>query len=186
MGTLLCLSAVVELVDGFLDRPARVAAPRFEWDGKPCMPIAKPQARYVFFDVRPGAHVLRVVVPPFDACEMELVLPEAACASERLIRCVLKPGPHYAYPACATLIHGRVCGTAGDATISADYRSVHGRPHTVQAPAGNDRDYVLVLQGKLADPTAVSLRVDVPGGVAAQQQISVTPGRATRVDVLPK
>jgi hypothetical protein len=179
------LGAVVELVDGFLDQPAHVQAPHFRWDGVPCLPIAKPQARYVFLQIKPGAHVLQVITPPFEPRTMNVELPQDGGVSERLIRCVLEPGPHYAYPTHVTLLRGRVRGLSGRVTVIAEYCSALGRPHRAQAFGEQDRDYMLVLKGRIADPTDVTLRVEQPDGHSGQQTISVKPGRTLRVDIQP-
>jgi hypothetical protein len=184
-GPLHRLGAVVELVDGFLDQPAHAQAPHFQWDGVPCVPIAKPQSRYVFLQVTPGAHVLQVSAPPFEPCTMNVELPQGGGVNERLIRCVLEPGARYAYPAHVTLLCGRVRDLGDTATVSAEYCSALGRPHRAQTFGAKDRDYTLVLKGRLADPTDVTLRVDLPDGRSGQQTISVKPGRTLRVDIQP-
>jgi len=179
------LAAVVELVDGFLGQPARVQAPRFQWDALPCLPIAKPQARYVFLQLAAGAHVLQVNAPPFEPCTMRVELPKEGTIGERLIRCVLEPGAQYVYPPDVTLVCGRVRGIQGKVSLSADYCSAQGRAHRAQAVGEQNRDYTLVLKGRLADPTDVILRVELPDGSSGQQAISVKPGRTLRVDIQP-
>lgn len=180
------LAAVVELIDGFLDQPARVHKARFAWNGQPCQAIAKPHARYVFLALAPGAQVLHVDAPPFLPCKMDVVLPDTPGLANRLIRCVLKPGPHYMYPAHVTLIRGRIRDAPDGARVSADYRSSHGCAHHVEAHSEREQDYLLVLPGKLADPTEVTLRLDLPNGERGQHAVSVTPGHTLRVDILPK
>ena len=177
------LAAVVELIDGFLDQAARVQAPRFFWDGRPLVPIVKPQSRYAFVQLAAGAHVLQVTAAGFEPCTMNVVVPEQGGIGERLVRCVLEPGPHYAYPAHVTLVRGRVRGIEGTATVSIDYCSARGRAHRAQARGGQDRDYTLVLREKLADPTEGTLHVDLPDGSSGQQAISIRPGRTLRVDI---
>lgn len=179
------LAAVVELIDGFLDRPAQVHGVRFTWDGKSYAAIAKPQSRYVFLTLPPGEHALQVDAPPFLPCTMTVALPEEAVGTDRLIRCVLKPGPQYAYPAHTTMIRGRARDLPAGAMISADYRSSHGRTHHVETQAEGDRDYILVLPGKLANATEVTLRVDLPDGADGQRAVVVMPGHTLRVDILP-
>lgn len=179
------LAAVVELIDGFLDRPAQVHGVRFIWDGKPREAIAKPQSRYVFLSLPPGEHVLQVDAPPFLPCMMTITLPEEAVGMDRLIYCVLSPGPQYVYPAHTTMIRGQARDLPAGARISADYRSSLGRPHHVETQAERDRDYILVLPGKLADATEVTLRVNLPDGTDGQRAVMVMPGHTLRVDILP-
>lgn len=179
------LAAVVELIDGFLDRPAQVQGVRFSWDGKQRQALVKPQSRYVFLSVLPGEHVLQVDAPPFLPCTMTVALPEEAVGMDRMVRCVLSPGARYVYPTHTTMIRGSARDLPDGARISADYRSSLGRPHHVETQAEGDRDYILVLPGKLANATEVTLRVNLPDGADGQRAVVVMPGHTLRVDILP-
>lgn len=180
------LSAVIELLDGYREKPALGARPRFLLNRLPVAPREKPQARYVLLDLVPGNYVLEVLTDAFKPCRLEFALRDEACMlSERWLPCVLEPGERYVYPATTTAIRGRLGGIpAGEAVISASYCSAHGRPRQAQIRCTRDQAFTLVLPGKLADPTPVTLRVNLGGGVSEERAMLVRPGSMHRLGQL--
>lgn len=179
------LSAVIELLDGYRGQPALGQRPRFLLNGLAVVPQEKPQAHYVLLDLAPGDYALEVQTNAFKPYRLNFAVRDACVLSEQWLPCVLEPGERYDYPAYTTVIRGRLEKTVMDeAVISADYRSARGRPRHVQTRCAGDQLFTLTLPGNLADPTPVTLRIDVAGSGCREQAVVVRPGRMHRLDTV--
>lgn len=177
------LGAVIELMDGYRRRPAWGARPRFLLNGLPVTPREKAQACYVLLDLVAGDYVLDVQANGFKPCRLGFAVRDDACTlSARWLSCVLEPGDLYEYPATTTAICGRLGDAPSDeAIISASYCSSRGRPRRPQIRCARDHAFTLVLPGKLADPTPVTLRIDFGDGGSVEQAMMVRPGGMHRL-----
>lgn len=177
------LSAVIELLDRHRDLPALGAAPHFRLNGMPVLLLMKPQARYVLTGLAPGDYKLDVSTATFEPYQLSFTVRDGTTLSERRWQCSLVPGRYYDYPPHSTLIRGRLASTVrGELTISANYHSARGRPRRVETRCKPHQSYTLVLPGKLAIPTQVTLRFEMAGGISRERQLAVMPGQMQQVD----
>lgn len=174
------LSGVIELLDGHSGRPALGAAPRFRLNGAAIAPLPRAQGRYVLIDLPPGRYRLEVDASAFLPYRSEFEVKPESTLSDAWLRCLLDPGPTYAYPPQATLIRGALDPAWAAADISARYDTARGRARHVRTRCGPGGAYALALSGQLADPTAVTLSFALADGRARELQLAVTPGRTHR------
>lgn len=177
------LSGVIELLDGHSGRPAVGIVPCFRLNGTPIAPPRRSDARHVLVDLAPGRYRLEVEAPAFLPYGVDFELKPQATLADGWLRCVLEPGPAYAYPPQATLIRGALDTTSAAAEISARYDTARGRARHVSTRCAPGGAYALVLPGRLADPTPVTLSFAFADGLARELQLAVTPGRTHRAGV---
>lgn len=175
------LSGVIELLDGHSGQPALGASPRFRLNGTAIAPLPRAQGRYALVNLAPGRYRLQVDARAFLPCEVDFEVKPQTTVSDAWLRCVLDPGPTYAYPAQTTVIRGTLESAWASAQIRARYETARGRSREVHTRCAADGAYALALPGQLADPTDVALSFALADGPARALQLTVTPGRVHRV-----
>ena len=196
------LSAVVQLIDAYNQRPAVAVAAQFRLDGQRVRPLPKPQAFYAFIGLSAGEHQLEVTGPGYFEQRVSLQVPLAVSTQHTLadgiVTCQLEPSPLYPFPAETTLVRGRVHTAADHEPLSgvavlSQHRDARDRERNQRTftcgasrPCGGTRyegSYVIALRGRLNPQTTALLRFEHPDHAVCERQIQVRAGRVQFLDI---